>query len=237
MYLRKCHASRTSMYCTVFSQDHLFTPPNIGLECRREKGQGSGSVEGGVKMGSRKRTSPIRRRKWLQNDPEPWIKSPILNLKKKRKTKETVQSIPWLKKSSGCRLESWEGLLFAADVSTTCAEASAQVVERSVANSASLDSNHHRWSFTIKVYYSWVQTISLFSVILFETLSQSAWWSNAAVFCLFGTINKFQLVRELPLISSLFIYLLLLFSLFFLGGSHFNNHDNTNVISDILNII
>ena len=96
----------------------------------------------------------------------------------------------WMKISSGW-LEPWEGLLFATDVSTTCAEAifrvksdserkmaSAQVVETSVANiSPSQDSNHpDAGSFSIKVYYFWVQTIFLCYISVHKKTFLSIRW-------------------------------------------------------------
>ena len=77
----------------------------------------------------------------------------------KRKWFEPRSDIPWLKKIIQV-MESWEGLLFATDISTACVEAIfrvkwldledgfAQVVETSVANnSPSQDSNSPSWKF------------------------------------------------------------------------------------------
>ena len=65
------------------------------------------------------------------------------------------------KLSSGW-LESWEGLLLATDVSTTCADS------RQQQSFPALQSP--RWSLSIKVCYSWVQTIFLFDLICCDSL-------------------------------------------------------------------
>ena len=68
------------------------------------------------------------------------------------------------KRSSGW-LESQEGLLFVTDVSTTCVEARCQNISHKQQSFSGLQSPG--WSFSIKVCYSWVQTIFL-SIIAFH---------------------------------------------------------------------
>ena len=101
----------------------------------------------------------------------------------------TRLSLDW-KRSSGW-LESWEGLLLVNGISTTCVEAIYRVKTLKMAsetsvnnNSPSLGSNHPDdlfLSFSIKVCYSWVQTIFLVTLSIGSNFRILPLWSASLV--------------------------------------------------------